>query len=112
MFDSLRSLASRLLITLFVFGFDVTVKLLLIYFLAMLGLFLQFSGIIEAADPFAVGDFLFNPIVLAVAAGRAVASVKRTLRNKIHYCIVLLTLIYFLDFLLLLSYYSHCLVCS
>ena len=108
MFDSLRSLASRLLITLFVFGFDVTVKLRLTYYLAMLGLFLQFSGIIEAADPFAVGDFLFNPIVLAVAAGRAVASVKQ---YTIH-CIVLLILIYFLDFLLLLCYYSHCLVCS
>ena len=112
MFDSLRSLASRLLITLFVFGFDVTVKLLVTIIFVNVRTFLQFSGIIEAADPFAVGDFLFNPIVLAVAAGRAVASVKRTLRNKIHYCIVLLTLIYFLDFLLRLSYYSHCLVCS
>ena len=111
MFDSLRSLASRLLITLFVFGFDVTVKLLVTIIFVNVRTFLQFSGIIEAADPFAVGDFLFNPIVLAVAAGRAVASVKRTLRNKIH-CIVLLILIYFLDFLLFLCDYSHCLVCS
>ena len=44
--------------------------------------FLQFSGIIAAADPFAVGDFLFNPIVLVVAVGRALAQVKRTFRNS------------------------------
>ena len=34
------------------------------------------NGIIANADPFIVGDFLFNPVVLLVAAGRAVAQVQ------------------------------------
>ena len=42
----------------------------------------QFNGIITNADPFAVGDFLFNPIVLIVAVGRALAQVIKDFRHN------------------------------
>jgi len=58
LFDSARSLASRLIITIFVYGWEDTI-----------------NGVIANADPFDIGDFLFNPVVLLVAAGRAVAQV-------------------------------------
>ena len=63
------------------FGYDVTVKFynFMNFFYEFL---FKFSGIIEAADPFAVGDFLFNPIVLVVAVGRAIAQVKSKLKHK------------------------------
>jgi len=58
LFDATRSLLSRLAITIFVFGWDTTI-----------------NGIIETADPFAIGDFLFNPGLIILLLGRAVAQI-------------------------------------
>ena len=46
-------------------------------FLYQIFLVIQINGVIANADPFDIGDFLFNPVVLLVAAGRAVAQVKQ-----------------------------------
>jgi len=58
LFDSVRSLVSRLVITIFVFGFEDTM-----------------SGIIANADPFSIGDFLFNPTILLITVGRFFAAI-------------------------------------
>merc|ERR1711913_226515 len=55
---AVRSLFSRLTITIFIFGWDTTI-----------------NGIIPFInDPFLVGDFLFSPELLLLASGRAVAN--------------------------------------
>lgn len=58
LFDSARSLMSRLIITIFAFGWETTI-----------------NGIMETADLTVIGDFLFNPGIILLSVGRAVAQV-------------------------------------
>lgn len=58
LFDATRSLLSRLAITIFIFGWDTTI-----------------NGIIQTANPFVIGDFLFNPGLIILLVGRAIAQV-------------------------------------
>ena len=81
------------------------VELIFIY---QIFLVIQINGVIANADPFDIGDFLFNPVVLLVAAGRAVAQVKH---NNIFsfnsYCQISISLMFRLfTFSLLLVHWS------
>jgi len=58
LFDATRSLLSRLVITIFMFGWDTTI-----------------NGIIQTADPFTIGDFLFNPGLIVLIVGRTIAQI-------------------------------------
>ena len=74
----MRSLVSRLVITIFVFGFEDTVSAeqLSTRSRPLSSSYLQMSGIIANADPFSIGDFLFNPTILLITVGRFFAAVR------------------------------------
>ena len=79
LFDSVRSLVSRLVITIFVFGFEDTVSAEQLSTRSRplsSSSYLQMSGIISNADPFSIGDFLFNPTILLITVGRFFAAVR------------------------------------
>ena len=75
----MRSLVSRLVITIFVFGFEDTVSAEQLSTRSRplsSSSYLQMSGIIANADPFSIGDFLFNPTILLITVGRFFAAVR------------------------------------
>ena len=79
LFDSVRSLVSRLVITIFVFGFEDTVSAEQLSTRSRplsSSSYLQMSDIIANADPFSIGDFLFNPTILLITVGRFFAAVR------------------------------------
>ena len=77
LFDATRSLLSRLVITIFMFGWDTTVSVeqaRVVQTSSFISCF-QINGIIENADPFSIGDFLFNPGLIVLVLGRVIGQI-------------------------------------
>ena len=77
LFDATRSLLSRLAITIFMFGWDTTVSVeqaRVVQTSSFISYF-QINGIIQTADPFTIGDFLFNPGLIVLIVGRTIAQI-------------------------------------